>query len=68
MGYTEQEMQKFNFLSLPPPPPPFNVESLESLQIDLSPYEWNFDLDKPGQKYFKNTLKMFLVFFLKALR
>jgi hypothetical protein len=19
--------------------------------IDLSPYEWNFDLDKPGQKF-----------------
>jgi hypothetical protein len=26
------------------------------LLIDLSPYEWNFDLDKPGQK-FHHSLK-----------
>jgi hypothetical protein len=25
-------------------------------RVDLSPYEWNFDLDKPGQK-FHHSLK-----------
>jgi hypothetical protein len=49
----------------PPPPPNDGKIGRESLiiehakysnkhlqaPVDLSPYEWNFDLDKPGQKF-----------------
>jgi hypothetical protein len=41
------------------PPPPWLCNELFIYlgpEIDLSPYEWNFDLDMPGQK-FHHSLK-----------
>jgi hypothetical protein len=34
---------------------PYHIHIME-MSIDLSPYEWNFDLDKSGQK-FHHSLK-----------
>jgi hypothetical protein len=38
------------------PPTALCVAAWFTLAIDLSPYEWNFDLDKSGQK-FHHSLK-----------